>query len=54
MKLISEMLALFIFILSAIVLSFGAIIPDLLSIAVGLIGMAASFTVAHYLETLEV
>jgi hypothetical protein len=54
MKLVSEMLALFIFILSAIVLGFGAFIPDLLSVAVGVVGMAASFTVAYYLETLEV
>ena len=53
MKLISEILALVIFVLSAVVLGFGAFIPDLLSIAVGVIGMAASFTVAYYLETLE-
>ena len=54
MKLLTEMFALFIFVLSAIVLGFGAFVPDLLSVAVGLIGMAASFTVAYYLETLEV
>jgi hypothetical protein len=53
MKLLTELFALFIFVLSAIVLGFGAFVPDLLSVAVGLIGMAASFTVAYYLETLE-
>ena len=53
MKLISEILALLIFVFSAVVLGFGAFIPDLLSIAVGVVGMAASFTVAYYLETLE-
>jgi len=53
MKLISEIFALVIFVLSAVVLSFGAFIPDLLSVAVGTIGMAASSAVAYYLETLE-
>lgn len=53
MKLLTELFALFIFVLSAIVLGFGAFVPDLLSVAVGLVGMVASFTVAYYLETLE-
>lgn len=53
MKLLTELFALFIFVLSAIVLGFGAFVPDLLSIAVGVVGMAASFSVAYYLETLE-
>jgi len=53
MKLLTEMFALFIFVLSAVVLGFGAFVPDLLSVAVGLVGMAGSFAVSYYLETLE-
>jgi len=53
MKLLTEILAIFVFVLSAFVLGFGAFTLDLLSVAVGIIGMAASFTIAFYLETIE-